>query len=159
MIHNEGFAHTIKRKLETFPTTLNLSISAAPVRKTRFQKIKKLIKQPKRPWELAQEWQALHGTVSLDVLIEDYLDTGYIWSMPNLFMLAKEVYWDSDKKEISKDDKPNAWFVGIGSTKDSHNPVKELIQKAPHPLEWVVWMRRNQYKAYKWKYLAAKVKL
>jgi hypothetical protein len=159
MLHNENYAFLIKQKIASFPSTLNAVVSSIPVRQTRFKKIRELVKKSIKPWEKAQNWQSLYGKIPLDQLIEQYLNNGYIWSRPDLFMLAKNVYWNEQSQIIEEREKSNAWFVELAATDESSNPARELLRIAPFPHEWVIWRRRGQLKVYKWNRLRKKLKL
>lgn len=158
MLHNDSFALSTKKKLDSLNTTLNLSDSLITVRETRFEKFKKVSPAPTKPWEIAQNFLAKKGTTSLQRLVEDYMENGYVFSTPNVLLLAKEVHWCSKSNSIQTDIvEPNAWFIELCCILNTKNFfVKDVLNLASRPHPWAVWMRRNKYKVYTWESLRSK---
>lgn len=158
MLHNDSFALSTKKKLDSLNTTLNLSDSLITVRETRFEKFKKVSPAPTKPWEIAQNFLAKRGTTSLQRLVEDYMENGYVFSTPNVFLLAKEVNWCSKSNSIQTDIlEPNAWFIELCCILNTKNFfVKDILNLASRPHPWAVWMRREKYKVYTWEILKSK---
>jgi hypothetical protein len=155
MLHNDSFALSTKKKLDSLNTTLNLSNSLITVRESRFEKLKKVSPVPAKPWEIAQNFLAKKGTISLQRLVEEYMENGLVFSTSNVLLLAKEINWNPENKSIQTDIlEPNAWFVELCCIIDSSKFfIKDILNLASQPRLWAVWMRRNKYKAYTWEAL------
>ena len=155
MLHNDSFALSTKKKLNSLNPILNLSNSLITVRESRFEKFKKVSLVPAKPWEMAQNFLAKKGTTSLQRLVEEYMENGYVFSTPNVLLLAKEVNWCSKSNSIQTDIlEPNAWFIELCCILNTKNFfVKDILNLASRPHPWAVWMRRNKYKAYTWEAL------
>ena len=158
MLHNDSFALSTKKKLNSLNPILNLSDSLITVRESRFEKLKKVSPMPAKPWEIAQNFLAKKGTISLQRLVEEYMENGYVFSTPNVLLLAKEVNWCSKSNSIQTDIlEPNAWFIELCCILNTKNFfVKDILNLASRPHPWAVWMRREKYKAYTWEALRAK---
>lgn len=158
MLHNDSFALSTKKKLDSLNTTLNLSDSLITVRESRFEKLKKISPAPIKPWEVAQNFLAKKGTVSLQRLVEEYIEKGYVFSTPNVLLLAEEVNWCSESKSIQNNNsEPNAWFIEFCCILDTTKFfVKDILNLASRPHKWAIWMRRDRYKIYKWDTLRSK---
>ena len=113
---------------------------------------------PAKPWEIAQNFLAKKGTISLQRLVEEYMENGLVFSTSNVLLLAKEINWNPENKSIQTDIlEPNAWFVELCCIIDSNKFfIKDILNLASQPRLWAVWMRRNKYKAYTWEALRAK---
>ena len=155
MLHNDSFALNTKKKLESLKTPLNLTNDLITVRESRFEKFKKVSPVPAKPWEIAQNFLAKKGTTSLQRLVEEYMENGLVFSTSNALLLAKEINWDPENKNIQTDVvEPNAWFVELCCIIDSSKFfIKDILNLASRPRPWAVWMRRNKYKAYTWEAL------
>jgi hypothetical protein len=155
MLHNDSFALSTKKKLDSLNSTLNLSDSLITVRESRFEKLKKVSPVPAKPWEIAQNFLAKKGTISLQRLVEEYMENGLVFSTSNVLLLAKEINWNPENKSIQTDIlEPNAWFVELCCIIDSSKFfIKDILNLASQPRLWAVWMRRNKYKAYTWEAL------
>lgn len=158
MLHNDSFALSTKKKLNSLNPILNLSDSLITVRESRFEKLKKVSPVPAKPWEIAQNFLAKKGTISLQRLVEEYMENGLVFSTSNVLLLAKEINWNPENKSIQTDIlEPNAWFVELCCIIDSNKFfIKDILNLASQPRLWAVWMRRNKYKAYTWEALRAK---
>ena len=158
MLHNDSFALSTKKKLNSLNPILNLSDSLITVRESRFEKLKKVSSVPAKPWEIAQNFLAKKGTISLQRLVEEYMENGLVFSTSNVLLLAKEINWNPENKSIQTDIlEPNAWFVELCCIIDSNKFfIKDILNLASQPRLWAVWMRRNKYKAYTWEALRAK---
>ena len=158
MLHNDSFALSTKKKLNSLNPILNLSDSLITVRESRFEKLKKVSPMPAKPWEIAQNFLAKKGTISLQRLVEEYMENGLVFSTSNVLLLAKEINWNPENKSIQTDIlEPNAWFVELCCIIDSNKFfIKDILNLASQPRLWAVWMRRNKYKAYTWEALRAK---
>lgn len=155
MLHNDSFALNTKKKLESLRTPLNLTNNLITVRESRFEKLKKVSPVPAKPWEIAQNFLAKKGTISLQRLVEEYMENGLVFSTSNVLLLAKEINWNPENKSIQTDIlEPNAWFVELCCIIDSNKFfIKDILNLASRPRPWAVWMRRNKYKAYTWEAL------
>ncbi len=158
MLHSDSFALSTKKKLESLNTPLNLTNSLITVRESRFEKLKKVSPNPVKPWEIAQNFFAKKGTTSLQRLLEEYIENGYVFSTPNVLLLAKEVYWCSESKSIlNNNSEPNAWFIEFCCILDTTKFfVKDILNLASRPQKWAIWMRKDKYKIYKWNTLRSK---
>ena len=135
MLHNDSFALSTKKKLNSLNPILNLSDSLITVRESRFEKLKKVSPVPAKPWEIAQNFLAKKGTISLQRLVEEYMENGLVFSTSNVLLLAKEINWNPENKSIQTDIlEPNAWFVELCCIIDSNKffikDLKLLIVKA-----------------------------
>ena len=155
MLHNDSFALSTKKKLNSLNPILNLSNNLITVRESRFEKLKKVSPVPAKPWEIAQNFLAKKGTTSLQRLVEEYMENGLVFSTSNVLLLAKEVNWCSKSNSIQTDIlEPNAWFIELCCILNTKNFfVKDILNLASRPHPWAVWMRRNKYKAYTWEAL------
>jgi len=112
------------------------------------------------PWQKAQKWQGENdATIEFSDLVAKHLLGGYVWSTPQVFLLASEARWDAEKRSFETGD-PNCWFVRLAAAAGHANAVGELLRVAPHPHEYVGWFRRNQFepRIYRWNSITRKVK-
>jgi hypothetical protein len=112
------------------------------------------------PWQKAKQWHDQHvSTETFEELLGWYLSHGFVWSTPQVFLLARECYWDATREEISDEGERNAWFVELAASAGHANPVGEFLRIAPHPHQWALWCRHNQFeiRAHDWAKLAKKV--
>lgn len=81
---------------------------------------------------------------------------GVLWSHSELFVMAKEVFWDGERVLAGQ---PNAWFVHMAATSGGRHPILQVMDLAPYPLEWCLWQRRNdgRMRAHKWHDLITKL--
>jgi hypothetical protein len=112
-----------------------------------------------RPWELAAQWQQKHSPVSFEQVLGWHLSRGYVWSTPDVFMVAREECYDAATGEFCVGE-PNCWFVELAAGR-AGLPVREFMRVAPYPHRWVAWCRRNEprVKAFEWGKLSKKVRL
>lgn len=116
------------------------------------------------PWERARIWHDEHiSTETFEESFGWHLSCGYVWSTPEVFLLAREVHWDADREEIAinEDLERNAWFVTLAASVGSANPVREFLRIAPHKRPWCLWCRRGEMRvrAFEWDKLSKKVRL
>lgn len=158
MLHSDSFALNIKNKLVSLNTNLNLSDSLITVRESRFEKLKKLPSKPTKPWEVAQNFLAKKGTIPLQRLVEEYIENDYVFSTPNVLLLAKEINWCQESKSIQNcNSEPNAWFIELCCILNTDKFfIKDILNLASRPHPWAVWMRRDKYKVYSWDTLKSK---
>tara|TARA_R100000406_G_C3105344_1_gene123026 strand:- start:773 stop:1111 length:339 start_codon:yes stop_codon:yes gene_type:complete len=81
--------------------------------------------------------------------ISAYASKGYVFITPQTFLLGKAV---NSKSEIHPDNQwmvsgPDAWYV---RTAIGDNAISEFIDRIPHPLPLVGWMRQLKKKPIKW---------
>lgn len=111
------------------------------------------------PWLKAQEW---HGRncpgESFWERVGWHFSCGYVWSTPEVFMLAHTVHWD-DAAGVVHDAgmRHNAWFVELAAG-CCRGAVGKLMGLAPYPLPWVCYRRRNEprVRAFRWEKLSGK---
>jgi hypothetical protein len=95
------------------------------------------------PLLLAEQWHLDHDpTRSFSELLGEYLATGYLWSSPQLFFLAREVHYDLATESFTSAP-PNCWFVHLAASTFPGNPIAACLRHAPHPLPYAAWCRRN----------------
>lgn len=81
---------------------------------------------------------------------------------PDVFLLAHEVYWDNDAKQIKHEEsQPNAWFVELAASRMSSGAVREFMRVATHSHKWCLWRRDNEprVRCFDWEKLGKKVRL
>jgi len=114
------------------------------------------------PWQRAKQW---HDENVIDETFEEtlgwHLTHGLVYSTPEVFLLARQVYWDAAAEDFTDDGEPNAWFVELAAAAGCANPVREFMRVASRPQQWALWCRRNTFeiKAHDWAKLAKKVRL
>jgi hypothetical protein len=112
-------------------------------------------------WEIARQWQSANCMTPFEELLGWHLSCGLVHSTPSVFLLAQEVNWNLDSKEIVEGQKPNAWFVELAAA-TCHNPMKEFLRVATRPHKFVLWCRQSRGRkhdvhAYRWEHLARRV--
>lgn len=114
------------------------------------------------PWQRAQAWQQEHGTEDFWQLLGWHLSRGVVYAAQDAFLLAREVAWDAERKEISIDESAprNAWFVQLAATADNADAFGRFMRVAPHPHPWVLWCRRGEMRVreFQWNKLQKKVR-
>lgn len=111
------------------------------------------------PWQTAAAWWREHSGALFEERVGYYFARGYVWSTPEVFMLAREICWDGKQ---CVDGAPNAWFVELAAANEGCvNAVREMLRVAPHPHEWVCWCRRGErrIRAFAWGKLIRKAGL
>jgi uncharacterized membrane-anchored protein len=114
------------------------------------------------PWQRAKAWHDDHVTdETFEETLGWYLTHGLVYSTPEVFLLARQVYWDAEAEEMHDDREPNAWFVELAASAGHANPVREFMRVASRPQQYALWCRHNQFeiRAYDWRKLARKVGL
>ena len=113
-------------------------------------------------WQIAKQWQDKNSSKDFYTAVCLHMATGLVFVTPQIFLLAREVFWNNDSKTISSDeDTPNAWFVELGASSGHKYAIKEFMRVAPRPHKWAVWCRRGESRAraFDWSQLAKKVRL
>jgi hypothetical protein len=97
------------------------------------------------PWQKAKAWQDAHSTQDFWQALGWHLSSGLVWSSPNAFMLAHEVFWCPERQEVVHDEtRRNAWFVVLAGGAIGAGAVGELLRVAPHRHEFALWSRRGE---------------
>jgi hypothetical protein len=129
-------------------------------------------------WEVARQFQQDNSPTQFEHLLGAYLSAGLVHSTPSVFVLAREVTWDPNRKEIlnfcsfAATSNHNAWFVEIAASNDNNrgpradgvHPIWHFLRCAPYPQEFVLWRRQfgNRHRgvhAHTWKNLSRRVGL
>jgi hypothetical protein len=114
------------------------------------------------PWQKAKQWWDDHLTdETFEEVLGWHLSQGLVYSTPEVFLLARQVYWDAEERQMHADREPNAWFVELAAATGCANPVREFMRVAPRPHQWALWCRHNNFtiKPHAWGQLARKVGL
>jgi hypothetical protein len=114
------------------------------------------------PWQRAKAWWDDHSTdETFEETLGWHLSHGVVHASPELFMLARQVYWDAEREEMHDDREPNAWFVELAASTRCANPVRECMRVVPHAQQYALWCRHNSFeiRAYDWRKLSKKVRL
>ncbi len=115
------------------------------------------------PWQRAKAWHDDNVTTeTFEETLGWHLSNGLVYSTPQVFLLAREVYWDADRQEVNDERADvNAWFVELAACAGDTNPVRECMRVASRPQRWALWCRHNSFeiKAHDWAQLAKKVRL
>jgi len=99
-----------------------------------------------KPWQLAKQWlEKWPDSVAFENLLASCIENGVVYSSDDSFYLIQKCYWDGVKPFFFTD-RHNGWFVHLAS-----GSVKDMLLKAPHALENVVFQRHGltKYHAYK----------
>jgi hypothetical protein len=110
-----------------------------------------------KPWQKAAAWYAKHlPDRNFGDDMAETIRHGFLYSHDTLFVMAKEVCYDGQQIVSGE---PNAWFVHMAASSGGRHPILAVMQIAPHPLEWCLWMRRNdgRIRAYKWQDLITNI--
>jgi len=79
------------------------------------------------PWQRAKAW---HDANVTDETFEEtlgwHLTHGLVYSTPEVFLLARQVYWDAALEDFTDDGEPNAWFVELAASAGCANPAGSL---------------------------------
>ena len=113
-------------------------------------------------WQRAKQWHDEHiATETFEETLGWHLSNGLVHSTPQVFLLAREVHWDAEQKEMHDEGEQNAWFVELAAASSCTNPVREFMRVASRPHKWALWCRHNSFeiKAHTWAQLAKKVRL
>jgi hypothetical protein len=111
-------------------------------------------------WQRAKQWQDDHiATETFEETLGWHLSNGLVYSTPQVFLLAREVHWDADAKEMRDEGERNAWFVELAASAGHANPIREFMRVASRPQQWALWCRHNSFeiKAHDWAKLSKKV--
>ena len=114
------------------------------------------------PWQKAKAWWDDHSTdETFEETLGWHLSQGLVYSTPQVFLLAREVYWDAAAEEMHDDREQNAWFVELATSARHANPVREFMRVASRPQQYALWCRHNTFeiKAHDWAKLSKKVRL
>ena len=112
------------------------------------------------PWQRAKQWQDDHiATETFEETLGWHLSNGLVYSTPQVFLLAREVHWDAEQKEMRDEGERNAWFVELAASAGHANPIREFMRVASRPQQWALWCRHNSFeiKAHNWAKLSKKV--
>jgi len=111
------------------------------------------------PWQRAKQWQDQHDpTANFGELLGAHLSGGYIWSTPQVFMLASEERWNVEDRQFESGES-NCWFVRLAGAIGHANAIGELLRVAPHPHDYVAWCRRGGLpRVYSWEKLTRNVR-
>ena len=93
-----------------------------------------------KPWQRAKKWQLENSEVPFEELLEDFLNSGLVYSSDSEFLLAKKVLWEGETMYYG-DVEGNCWFVQLAA---ADPPFSRLIARAPYPLEYIAWQRRGK---------------
>lgn len=110
-----------------------------------------------KAWELAANWHARHfPNGNFGDAMAEAIRSGLLYAHADLFVMGKEVRWDG--RQIV-DGEPNAWFAYLAAITGSANPILRVMDLAPYPHEYCLWMRRNdgRIRAHKWHDLIMKL--
>jgi hypothetical protein len=113
------------------------------------------------PWQLAKKFQDEHCVATFEDVLGRHLSGGYVWSTPDVFMVAREEHYDEQREELSIDRNaaPNCWFIELAASANHTNPVREFMRVAPWPHKYAAWCRRGEMrvKAFNWNKLIKKI--
>ena len=112
------------------------------------------------PWQRAKQWHDEHVTEeTFEETLGWHLTNGLVYSTPQVFLLAREVHWDAEQKEMRDEGERNAWFVELAAAVGCANPVWHFMRVASRPQRWALWCRHNSFeiKAHDWAKLSKKV--
>ena len=99
------------------------------------------------PWQQAAKWHMEIGsTMPFEELLAKYMNGGYVYNSPKVFVLAQQVRIEDGKVA---DGEANTWFVHLAA---GEKPFKRFLELAPNEQEFVAWQRRGGRKLhiYKW---------
>jgi hypothetical protein len=86
--------------------------------------------------------------VEFHEVLASHLLYGYVFALPNSFMLARPVRSDASEDEIldcNRDFKnPDAWFIYAAS-----GDLLEFLEVEPFPLPYFGWQKRNRVRFWK----------
>ena len=107
------------------------------------------------PWQKAKQWHEDHSTEPFEAILGWHLSAGVVYSSPDAFMLAREVYWNG---EAINDGEPNAWLVELAA--GNADAFGRFMRVAPRPQPWVLWSRRGEsrIRAFRWEHLAKRTR-
>lgn len=113
------------------------------------------------PWQLAKQFQDEHCIETFEDVLGRHLCGGYVWSTPEVFMVAREEHYDDERKELSIDGSlaPNCWFIELAASAGHANPVGEFMRVAPYPHKYAAWCRRGEMRvrAFNWDKLSKQI--
>jgi hypothetical protein len=114
------------------------------------------------PWQRAKQWHEEHiATETFTEALGWHLSAGVVYSSPDAFMLARQVSWDAERREIAINDNAplNAWLVELAAVSDGADAFGRFMRVAPHPQPWVLWCRRGEMRvrAFNWNKLTKKI--
>lgn len=106
------------------------------------------------PWQLAAQWHERYfPNENFGQAIADNIarEDGLVVSHRGLFLLAQEVCWDEERREIVGGE-PNAWHVQLAAVPPGTDAVAACLAAAPHPQRWCLWQRRadGRIRAHLW---------
>jgi hypothetical protein len=114
-----------------------------------------------KPIDLAAQWYVKHvpdGNFA-DAVAENFRrDNGHVYACADLFAMGQDVCWDEEQKQIVGGE-PNAWFIELAASTGGRHPMLAFMDIAPYPLQWCLWIRRNdgRIRAHKWHDLISKL--
>ncbi len=99
------------------------------------------------PFNTARLWYHEHSTLSFEDDLIDYLHTGFVYSGPDCFAMAKIV----DMNDSNTPPHDWGWFIRIAV-----GPIGILITKLPFALKYISFNRRGEerIRVYEWDKLA-----
>jgi len=112
------------------------------------------------PWQRAKQWWDDHSTdETFEETLGWHLSSGLVYSTPEVFLLARQVYWNAETEEMHDEGEHNAWFVELAAATGCGNPVREFMRVASRPQQYALWCRHNTFeiKAHDWAKLLKKV--
>ena len=109
------------------------------------------------PWQKAKQWWEETVTQDFWEAVGEHLSSGYVWSSPTTFMLAKPCRWSAEERQFELGEH-NCWFVTLAAGAAGTNPIRECLRVAPHAMPFVAWCRRGSFepRVYLWEQLIRK---
>jgi hypothetical protein len=121
-------------------------------------------------WQRAKEaWEDQHTGIAFEDLVGRYIsEGGYVYSAPDLFVLAMPVRKSTDGRCVHDDEEGDAWFLKLAAlSSEASQEVKRIgptellarfMKLAPYALPYVIWERQrsNRLHRYKWDQLEAR---
>jgi hypothetical protein len=110
------------------------------------------------PWRRAYESVTKYSAGDFAEMVSWHMDNGFVFSSPEVFMLAHMVAWDGEKEVAGE---PNAYFIELAASAGRVNLLAEMRRIAPHAVEWVLWRRRGEarVRSFRWEKLDKKVRV
>jgi hypothetical protein len=96
------------------------------------------------PWQRAKHWWDNHSTQDFWEAVGEHLSSGYVWSSPECFMLAKACRWNAEEQNFELGES-NCWFVTLAAGTAGASCVRECLRVAPHPQQYAAWCRRGSF--------------
>ena len=98
-----------------------------------------------KPWQRAKQWlEKWPDATPFESMLASCIQYGVVYSSDTSFCLAQQCYWDG-YKPFFLTDRHNGWFVHLAA-----GDLKDILLKAPHALEYLVFQRHglNKYHAH-----------